>query len=88
MYSTGWNEQENGFQIVFPRFVELTRTTFLIGVPSFLTGLGGAISGGRTLFWFIVSLFGLVKVARSMINVLVKNYINKYGITYSLLYLI
>ena len=46
MYESIWDEYENGIKIVFSRDVELTKTSFLNSIPSFLTGIGGAISGG------------------------------------------
>jgi hypothetical protein len=62
LYDTHWRGNDNGINIAFSKKVELTETTFLIGIPSFLTGLGGAISGGRTLLWFIVSAFCVINV--------------------------
>ena len=50
-------------KLVFDKTVYLTKTSFLLGIPSVLTGLGGAVSGGRTLLWFITAALGLIKIA-------------------------
>ena len=54
LYDTGWRWNDNTIKIVFSKKVELSNTSFLIGISSFLTGLGGAKSGGETLMggWF------------------------------------
>ena len=65
MYAFTMNGTENRIKVVLDTAVDLTQTYFLIGVPSLLTGLGGAISGGRTLLWFIISILGLVKIVRN-----------------------
>ena len=57
-----WRQNDNSVKIVFSKKVELTKTPFLIAIPSFLTGLGGAISGGWTLLWFIISTFCFINV--------------------------
>ena len=49
MYSFTTNKTENAMKLVLDKVVDLTQTSFLIGVPSLFTGLGGAISAGRTL---------------------------------------
>ena len=61
-YSFTMNRTENRIKVVLDNIVDLTQTNFLIGVPSLLTGFGGAISGGRTLLWFIISILGLFKI--------------------------
>ena len=52
----------NDNSIKIDKSLKLIKTDFLLGVPSFLTGVGGAISGGRTLMWFIISSFGIMKL--------------------------
>ena len=66
LYDTQWRNNENAISILFSKKVELTKTSFLIGIPHFLTGLGGAISGGRTLLWFICSAFCIAKIIEGM----------------------
>ena len=63
-----WKEEDTMIKIAFDDTVELTKTTFLLGVPSLLTGVGGAISGGRTLMWFIISSFGIIKIIKKLKN--------------------
>ena len=63
LHEIKWASKENRIKIVFSNSVDVTKTTFLITISSFLTGLGGAISGGRTLFWFILIVLGFVNSA-------------------------
>ena len=65
LYSFTMNRTDNRIKVVLDNTVDLTQTHFLIGVPSLLSGLGGAISGGRTLLWFIISILGLCKILRN-----------------------
>ena len=60
------DKNENVLKIVFDNNVYLTKTSFLHGIPSLLIGLGGAISGGRTLLWFIAAALGIFKIAEKL----------------------
>ena len=60
LYEVPHSNEENGIKIVFDKTVDYTKTSFLIGVPSLLTGLGGAVAGGRTLMWCIVTVLGFI----------------------------
>ena len=66
LYDTVSEGTENAVLIVLDKNVQLTKTTFLIGFSNILTGLGGAISGGRTLLWIIISVFGFFKIFQEM----------------------
>ena len=66
IYDTNSKKYNNSIKIVFDKNSVLTRTNFLLGVPSLLTGVGGAISGGRTLMWFIISSFGIIKIIQKL----------------------
>ena len=63
LYETSWRRKENYLKIVFSRNVILTRTSFLISIHNLLTGVGGAISGGRTLMWVLLTILGFTKLA-------------------------
>ena len=63
LYSFFREGLENDVKLVFDKTVYLTKTSFLLGIPSMLIGLGGAVSGGRTLLWFITVALGLIKIA-------------------------
>ena len=63
LYSFFMEGFENDVKLVFDKTVYLTKTSFLLGIPSMLTGLGGAVFGGRTLLWFITAALGLIKIA-------------------------
>ena len=65
MYSFTKNRTENAIKLVFDTEMDITNTYFLMKFPSLLTGLGGAISGGRTFFWLIISIVGLFRVLNS-----------------------
>ena len=62
LYTYTLDHNENIARIVFDNTVYVTKTSFLLSIPSLLTGLGGAISGGRTLLWFITSALGIFKL--------------------------
>ena len=64
LFEVKWTEKEGGICLMFSKKIAFTKTSFLIGVPSFLTGFGGAVSGGRTLMWIIVSGLSLLKYLR------------------------
>ena len=53
------NVDENAVTIVFAKRVQLKKTSFLLSIPSLLTGVGGAISSGQTLMWMIATFLGL-----------------------------
>ena len=53
--SQEWGESKRG---------ELKKTSFLLSIPSLLTGVGGAISSGQTLMWMIVSVLGLTTIVK------------------------
>ena len=67
LYRQKFDQKENQIKIVFDQTVAVTKTSFLIGVTDLLTGIGGAISFGRTLLWIIVSSVGLVKIIQKII---------------------
>ena len=58
LYQTTYDDYKDPVRIVFSRKVTITKTYFLMSIPGFLTGLGGAVSGGRTLMWLLVTLQG------------------------------
>ena len=57
MYSFPMNITENSVKLVLDKVIDITITNFILGVPGLLSGIGGAIAAGRTLFWFIISAF-------------------------------
>ena len=61
---------ENGLMMVFSQTVEYTKTSFLIGMSRFLTGLGGAISGGKTLLWTILTVLGFLDTVGRVKNMI------------------
>ena len=63
----------NSIMVVFPKKVELIKTSFLTTVPNLLTGLGGAVSSGQTLMWLIVTLLG-INTAVDRLKQLIRNY--------------
>ena len=66
LYAQTMDQKENMIKIVFDQTVELTKTSFLMGIPSLLTGIGGAISFGRTLLWIIVLIIGALKIVQKI----------------------
>ena len=61
LYKVTDESYDNAVRIVFSKKVEHTKTYFLIKIPDFLTRLGGAVAGGRTLMWLLVTIFGFSK---------------------------
>ena len=53
-------------KLVFDKTVYLSKTSFLLDLPSMLMGLVGPISGGRTLLWCITSALGIIKIAEQV----------------------
>ena len=68
LYSFTINRKENRVKIVLDRVVDITLTSFLLSIPGFFVGLGGAISAGRTLFWFVVSAMGFWGIIKNLAN--------------------
>ena len=48
--------------IIFDKTVEIVHTKFSTDTETLLTGFGGSVSNGQTLFWILVSLLGLSQV--------------------------
>ena len=76
-YSFTMNQTNNVIKLVLDKTVDLTKTSFLLGFTSLLTGLGGAISGGRTLLWFILTVCGIGKIVEHLILAWKKNVLFK-----------
>ena len=66
LYTQEMELEENQIKIVFDQTVDLTKTSFLMSLIDLLTGIGGAISFGRTLLWIIVIIIGLMKMLQKM----------------------
>ena len=66
LYAQTIDQKENMIKIVFDQTVDLTKTCFLMVIPSLLTGIGGAISFGRTLLWIIVLIIGALKIIQKI----------------------
>ena len=64
LYESTMHTDENRVTIVFPKRVQLTKTSFLITIPNLLTGIGGAISSGQTLMWIFVTLLGFTSAVK------------------------
>ena len=47
---------------MFEKILEVGHSTFSINEQTFVTRLGGSVSGGRTLLWILVSLLGASQV--------------------------
>ena len=64
------NQDNEGKALVlgFEESVLVRSTVLSIGVKTLLTRLGGYIGGGRTLFWLVVALLGLVNTCKNLIS--------------------
>ena len=66
LYSFPINSTENSVKLVMNKMVDITITSFMLRWAGLFTGIGGAISAGRTLFWFIISSLGVVRILKSI----------------------
>ena len=66
LYENTRSGVENAVTIVFAKRVEHIKISFLLSIPSLLTGLGGAVSSGQTLMWIIVSILGFIAAVKSV----------------------
>ena len=72
LYEMRDDNYENEVRIVFSKKVEHTKTYFLIKIPDFLTRIGGAVAGGRTLMWLLLTIFGFSKLVEKLRHFIMK----------------